>query len=412
MDLIKILGNSFNMDKYDNSKNNVIIPSNQKFYNVLELISDLKRELISIIPPEELWGGRLTDEKLSFILGRKSSYMRNLRQLNRKSHDFKIVKDILEDFESNLRIKYNELAENAISCIIKYRSLNNITKFSQKNYIFNFHPNINLDYFKSINTKEKAYWLGWLYAEAWLTLDKGCVRFGVEINENDEILIERFAKTIGFNLEFKEINCQDRGTTRIRFVNNRYADNLINQGFIIGKKKSKNIELPELITRELYLAFFLGYFDGDGAQGSSRIHSGSGKFLRQIKRKFNIKNKISFVQIDERYENSFKGECYNLFLGAELFNEMLDNYQDSLERKRIYLQTKGLRIKRTEIEFQSLLEKVSLTKHDLQHLVWKLPMYKIAEKLKCNYLSVKKMCDYWGIYRPHRGYWKKSSRNF
>ena len=88
---------------------------------------------------------------------------------------------------------------------------------------------------------------------------------------------------------------------------------------------------------------------------------------------------------------------------------MLDNYQDSLERKRIYLDTKGLRIKRTEIEFQSLLEKISLTKHDLQHLVWKLPLYKIAEILKCNYLLVKKMCDYWGINRPHRGYWKKSS---
>ncbi|MFX1445832.1 MAG: LAGLIDADG family homing endonuclease [Promethearchaeota archaeon] len=410
MDLIKILGNPFNTDKNDIKKNNIIKPSKQKLYNALELINDFKKELVSIIPPEQLWGGKLTDKRLSFILGRKSSYIRNLKQIFKKTNDFQIAKDILEDFESNLRIRYNKLSKNAIICITKYRNLNNITKFSQKNYIFNFHPNINLDYFKSINTKEKAYWLGWLYAEAWLTLDKGCVRFGVEVNKNDEILIEKFAKTTGLNLEFKEINYQDRGTTRIRFVNNKYTDNLIKHGFIIGKKKSKNIELPELKTRELYLAFLLGYFDGDGTQGQSRIHSGSRKYLRQIKRKFNIKNKISLVQIDERYENSFKGECYNLYLGAELFNEMLDNYQDSLKRKRIYLRTKGLKFKRTEIEFQGLLEKKSLSKDALRNLVWKLPLYKIAEKLECNYLLVKKMCDYWGINRPRRGYWKKISK--
>ncbi|MFX1338704.1 MAG: hypothetical protein ACFFDK_08850 [Promethearchaeota archaeon] len=89
---------------------------------------------------------------------------------------------------------------------------------------------------------------------------------------------------------------------------------------------------------------------------------------------------------------------------------MLDNYQDSLKRKRIYLRTKGLKFKRTEIEFQGLLEKKSLSKDALRNLVWKLPLYKIAEKLECNYLLVKKMCDYWGINRPRRGYWKKISK--
>lgn len=407
MDLIKIVRNSFKLGKNDIIKNNEKSLLNQKLYNAPELIADLKSQLTSLIPVEELWGGKLTDKKLSLILGRKSSYISSLRKLSKRNHDFMIAKDILNDFETNLRIKFNKLSENAISYIIKYRKLNNIRKFSQKNYILNFHPNINLDYFKSINTKEKAYWLGWLYAEAWLTNDKGCIRFGVEVNESDKFLIDGFAKAIGFNPDFIEINCQDRNTIRIRFVNNKFADNLKNQGFIEGKKKSKNIELPELDTRELYLAFLLGYFDGDGTQGQSRIHSGSRKFLYQIKREFNIKNKISFVKIDDGYKNSFKGECYNLYLGAQLFNEMLDNYQNSLERKRKYLETTDLRIERRKIEFQSLLAKSSLTRDDLQYLVWKLPLYKIAEKLECNYLLVKKICDYWGVNRPPRGYWKK-----
>lgn len=74
------------------------------------------------------------------------------------------------------------------------------------------------------------------------------------------------------------------------------------------------------------MAFLLGYFDGDGTLGTSRITSGSKKFLLQIYKKFDIKNKIY----------SYRGN-HKLYLGAELFNEMLDNFQESFFKKRIRL---------------------------------------------------------------------------
>ena len=69
---------------------------------------------------------------------------------------------------------------------------------------------------------------------------------------------------------------------------------------IPGKNKSYNIELPDLrregITfselRKLYLAFLLGYYDGDGTKNTTRITCGSYKFLDQIKTLFSIKNEI------------------------------------------------------------------------------------------------------------------------
>jgi hypothetical protein len=45
-------------------------------------------------------------------------------------------------------------------------------------------------------------------------------------------------------------------------------------------QKSKKITLPELKTYDLYLAFLLGYFDGDGETGTSKIHSVSPIFLK------------------------------------------------------------------------------------------------------------------------------------
>jgi len=99
-------------------------------------------------------------------------------------------------------------------------------------------------------------------------------------------------------------------------------------GFIIGKKKSKSIELPQLASREYYLAFILGYYDGDGKVGSTVITSGSIKFIRQVKSHFKITHKIW------RTDSEWDGVGYNIYLGMDLMREMLPNYKNSLHRKR------------------------------------------------------------------------------
>ncbi len=107
----------------------------------------------------------------------------------------------------------------------------------------------------------------------------------------------------------------------MRISNNDLVKPLISLGLIPGKKKSKNIELPDFrkkgisfqVLRKLYLAFLLGYYDGDGTKDATRITSGSFKFLEQIKGLFGIKNIIGS-----------KTGAFYLNLGPELFNEMMD----------------------------------------------------------------------------------------
>ena len=66
-----------------------------------------------------------------------------------------------------------------------------------------FWSNIEINYFKEINTKEKAYWLGFIYADGYITKDRDILRFGIEISKKDEILIDRICQAVGFNSDYK-----------------------------------------------------------------------------------------------------------------------------------------------------------------------------------------------------------------
>jgi hypothetical protein len=302
-------------------------------YNTLLFIKDLKHELTKVTPPEPLFRGKLTDEQLSIVLGQAKSHIKKKRDQIRNNPDYLIPLDVLRQYINNLFCCYGDKAQKAINLIRRYSKLNNVPKAIYG--VHRFHPNLKIDYFKKINSKEKAYWLGWLYAEGWLSRHDNYIRFGVELHQDDEEdLLIKFANAIGFNLEYKDDEIRRDGEltdyVRIRFVSDDFALYLINHGFIVGKEKSKGIELPDLDSREFYLAFVLGYYDGDGKVGTTIITSGSNRFIQQVKQHFEIPYKIW------RTDSEWGGVGFNIYLGMDLMREMLANYKNSLPRKRIH----------------------------------------------------------------------------
>lgn len=154
------------------------------------------------------------------------------------------------------------------------------------------------------------------------------------------------------------------------------------------------------------MAFLLGYFDGDGKQGTSLITSGSLKFLLQIKKKFNIENDI------QRYRKKKRDKIHewnNLYLGTIFFNEMLDNYKDSLPRKRIRLITKEEKIERIKQAAwrRAPEKKLKISKEQLKNIIWKIPTKIIAEKYNVSAKTIEYWCKKWNIKKPPRGYWAK-----
>jgi hypothetical protein len=112
------------------------------------------------------------------------------------------------------------------------------------------------------------------------------------------------------------------------------GDNLIKHGLVY--RKSKIISYPRISNRELELAFLLGYYDGDGRQHSTRISSGSIRFLQQIKSRFNLPYTIRLEATKGELADGRKirgTKCY-MCLGPGLFNEMMQNYPHSMPRKR------------------------------------------------------------------------------
>jgi len=263
------------------------------------------------------------------------------------------------------------------------------------------------NYFNTIDTIEKAYWLGVLYAEATMeTRNQKPYRLGIQIGTDDEILIDRFIKTLDLNPKIKHYREKDN-TVYVKFVNKTIVKDLVKWGVV--PRKSKIIELPKLSKRELYLAFLLGYYDGDGKTGTTRIITGSKIFLDQIKKHFDLPYKIYEKNSSGFWRGRFiVSHAYSMSLGVNLYNEMLATYQNSLPRKRHNFTTESERkSKSREKAWRLSRNKSKLSMEVLKELVWKLPLYKIGNIFGVSDKVIKKWCIKWGIVTPPRGYWVK-----
>ncbi|MHA1701251.1 MAG: hypothetical protein ACTSWK_03185, partial [Promethearchaeota archaeon] len=282
-------------------------------------------------------------------------------------------------------------------------------------HIYAYHPKIKLDYFKEIDNKEKAYWLGFIYADGGLSFKTSKnqfirLNFGLDIKDKDSReMVYRLADTLG--IEKKSVGPCSRGNMlQFSITNNTLASHLNRHGVIIGKRKSKNIKFPELGRRELNLAFLLGYYDGDGTAGSTVITSGSKKYLEQIKEKYEIEYELKFKKSRSKINGrEVKGEAWSLALGARLLNEVMRNYTFSMQRKRKIFETpeeKSERMRKFCINRAKLNINEDFLK-DLKKLVWEMPLYRIAEKLNVSNSRISDICKQYEIKKPPIGYWKK-----
>ncbi len=150
----------------------------------------------------------------------------------------------------------------------------------------------NETFFKEIDSEKKAYWLGFIFAEGWLSesVDKrtGCVgiRFGMEIGRKDITHLERFKADVESTAPI--IERVRNGKTKLvelcylRIGGPRFCTHFLKY-FSPGKKSDKLI-FPEM-PRELHPHFVRGYFDGDGCivkNGVLSFTSNSLPFLKQL----------------------------------------------------------------------------------------------------------------------------------
>ena len=310
---------------------------NRVSYSVIRFFRDLKREISKII------GYRVNYRRLStnFLLKNSPWHVNDLILRSRADKSYKIHKILLNSYEQSLKAILESEFTNVEKILTKYYFLNKFDPKVERKRL------VNKDYFNELDTKEKLYLFYWLLAEAHVQVDTN--RIIININTEDGFLIKKFITAIKFNPKYVKYDRRayhnNEGKLSIQYrLNVSFADKdfvrcLEKNGFPIGKKSAIiRFMYTKGDSRELALVSLLGFFDGDGSHGhkyptsnttnTPTLKTKSRQFLVDVANYFGLDYKIT--------EYRQKGDLYfQMNIGTQLFNEMLDNYDDSLPRKRV-----------------------------------------------------------------------------
>lgn len=171
--------------------------------------------------------------------------------------------EIYRLYESGMSsVKIGEIFNKTASCIMGYITRSNIKVRSNKENSRRYH--VNHDYFEDINNEEKAYWLGFIYADGYVTTDKPMV--GISISLDDEAHLYKFRDCLSSNYpinvyEIKQGYKPGRMYCRILITSEKMKKDLIKYGCVPHKT---DILTPPIISDSLIKHFIRGYMDGDG----------------------------------------------------------------------------------------------------------------------------------------------------
>jgi DNA-binding transcriptional regulator WhiA len=203
------------------------------------------------------------------------------------------------------------------------------------------------DYFNTVDSQEKAYWIGFLYAD-------GCIRnngpttkvLEVTLAECDTKHLEKLKDVIVPNgilySKTRRLNGKIFNHKKLVVTNRSITKALMALG--CTPRKSLTMVFPDNKFPMKYMRHFVrGYFDGDGALWISKngyssltlsISCGSRQFLEKLRKWFMDEIGVSYNKI---YQKSATCNCYDFKKqGVDAVKIMRYLYNDSsvyLERK-------------------------------------------------------------------------------
>jgi hypothetical protein len=318
-----------------------------KVKTTLIFIQNLRTELEKVVARTELRRVgdilKLSDRRMSLILGLNSNFINKIKNKIEKKGYYKIAYDVLLLWKSKIfnipRLGFSK--KSIFRLIDGYMELHRpVIPLSrdQKVQIYRYHPLVKEDYFRSIDSLEKAYWLGFFFADGSISPRHGKKTYiSFALKKSDLVQVLRFCGSLGLNSNYVKPKISRRlykgefhyyESFEIGFGSSSMTRDLYTLGF--KGSKSKATMWPDIhFSNPLFeLAFLLGFYDGEGKEGRTDLKVGSKHIVQHIKHKF----KIPF-EIDNR-ENKFR-----LSLGAQLLNLIQAIYPKSLARKRKHFNT-------------------------------------------------------------------------
>lgn len=145
---------------------------------------------------------------------------------------------------------------------------NGIAKISQAK---RFNPSLNENYFKNIDTDEKAYWLGWILTDGGISNQS----IQISLQEKDADVLHLFQKDLGVTSH--ELRFYDK-YVRFYIGSAIMCKHLLQYGVI--PNKTHTLKFPN-INPQYEVALIRGMFEGDGGLTigtTTRFYKGRNKF--------------------------------------------------------------------------------------------------------------------------------------
>lgn len=194
---------------------------------------------------------------------------------------------------------------------------------------------VNENYFENINTEEKAYWLGFMYADGCVNSSRDSIELSLKEEDYDHIVKFKNALESEHIIGKKEKRTDSKTyiSYRLCIKNKKLKSDLIKYG--CTPKKTKTLEFPA-IQEDLIGHFIRGYIDGDGCITSHK----TSKISLEILGTYNFLNSIrEYFQLDnDKYIYSFNHSDIKrlVITGEKAFNiieQLYKNSTISLDRK-------------------------------------------------------------------------------
>ncbi len=166
------------------------------------------------------------------------------------------------------------------------------------------------DFFDDINTEEKAYILGLLYADGYNDTNRNSVSLGLK--ETDREILDKITVLIQPTKPLQYINTQNNGFKnsqnqyRLVMESRKISQRLIELG--CGKAKTHNLVFPTgtQVPKYLQRHFIRGYFDGDGSVSGDKQKQlsfvGTKDFLLHLQQILIEELGFSKTKLDQRHK--------------------------------------------------------------------------------------------------------------
>ena len=263
-------------------------------------------------------------------------------------------KDIVKLYkEKNSGIKISKILNLPQTSVYHYLTTLGIARSNKEN---SRKYDVNHSFLEKIDTEEKAYWLGFIYADGYVSLRKSDKqkKVGIALSVKDKEHIDRFSKDINSTYPIKTYQTSGYGSStysRINIVSDKMFDDLVSKGAVEHKTLKLKFPNKNIVPKRLVDHFVRGYFDGDGSFAKAAKNfklgytikiCGTREFLEEIK---------SIYQLNGHFSKRHKDSKNNWTLEVGSQKDVLNISNHMYKEANVFLQRK--RDRYNEILLQS-----------------------------------------------------------